>query len=68
MTDQYGNGFTTKEIVIRLEEKMDDILADHEERIRSSEGAIFRIKGALVLISILLPVALALLAVFVPHG
>lgn len=68
MTDQYGNGFTTKEIVIRLEQKMDNILADHEERLRNAEGAISRLKGALVLMTLILPVAVALVVAFVPHG
>lgn len=32
-----GNGFTNKEILIRLEEKVDKILDDHEKRIRLLE-------------------------------
>lgn len=33
-----GNGFfTTKEILVRLEKKIDEMLADHESRLRSLE-------------------------------
>ena len=32
-----GNGFTNKEILLRLEQKVDAVLADHEDRIRTVE-------------------------------
>lgn len=39
-----GNGFfTTKEILVRLEKKIDEILADHESRLRSLERFRFAI-------------------------
>lgn len=33
-----GNGFTNKEILLRLEGKVDTMLANHEERIGFLEG------------------------------
>lgn len=36
-TNGNGNGFTTKEILVRLEDKVDKILEDHELRIRAVE-------------------------------
>lgn len=37
MGDISGNGFTTKEILVRLEEKVDKVLDDHEKRLRGLE-------------------------------
>lgn len=68
MTDTYGNGFSTKEVLVRLEQKVDNILADHEERLRDAEGAISRLKGAFVLMTILVPAGLAIALAFVPHA
>ena len=32
-----GNGFTVKEILLRVEEKLDASISDHEDRIRALE-------------------------------
>lgn len=64
--DSYGNGFTTKEILVRMEQKVDNILADHEERLRVAEGSISKLKGAFVLVTILIPIGLALVLAFIP--
>lgn len=61
-----GNGFTAKEIMVRMEAKIDVILADHELRIRNNEGAISRIKGALILMTVLIPTGIALVVAFAP--
>lgn len=37
MGDTSGNGFTNKEILVRLEEKVDKVLDDHEKRLRGLE-------------------------------
>lgn len=37
MAGSDGNGFTNKEILVRLEQKVDKILDDHENRLRGLE-------------------------------
>ena len=61
-----GNGFTAKEILLGMERKLDRILEDHEARIRSSEAAIYRLKGALFLMSVLIPLGIALIVTYGP--
>lgn len=51
-----SNGWTTKEILLRIEKKVDEQLADHEDRIRSGESSISRLKGALAVIALALPI------------
>lgn len=46
MTDGNGNGFSNKEILLRLEAKVDAVLADHEVRLRSMERWRDSLKGA----------------------
>lgn len=43
-----GNGFTNKEILIRLEQKVDKVLDDHEKRIRLLEKFKYGIPASLV--------------------
>lgn len=43
-----GNGFTNKEILIRLEEKVDKVLEDHEKRIRLLEKFRYGIPASLI--------------------
>jgi hypothetical protein len=61
------NGFSTKEIVVRMEAKIDYVLADHETRLRNTEAAISRLKGALVLMTVLIPLGIALIVTYGPH-
>lgn len=43
-----GNGFTNKEILLRLEEKVDKILADHERRLRFLEKVAWGLPVSLI--------------------
>ena len=62
-----ANGFSTKEIVVRMEAKIDYVLADHEVRLRNTEAAISRLKGALILMTVLIPSGIALIVTYGPH-
>lgn len=46
------NGLTTLEVVLRLEEKIDKIMEDHEQRIRRIESTTFRLSGVWAAIGI----------------
>jgi hypothetical protein len=48
MGDTSGNGFTNKEILIRLEEKVDKILDDHEKRLRILERFRYGVPASLI--------------------
>ena len=61
-----GNGFTAKEILIDMDKKIDRILVDHETRLRGSEAAIYRLKGALFLVVVLIPLGVALIVTYGP--
>lgn len=39
MADDGGAGFTVKEMLVRVETKMDIVLADHEARLRKIENS-----------------------------
>lgn len=65
MTDANGNGFTTKEILIRMEQKVDEMLADHETRIRANESSIARVKGAVAIVVVTAPVVAAVVAGYI---
>lgn len=56
-----GNGFTNKEILLRLEAKVDAALRDLEPRVSSLERFRSYCKGAAGLTAVVAPLALALL-------
>jgi len=55
-----GNGFTTKEILVRLEDKVDRVIADHENRLRSLERFRYAVPSVAI-IAALATIALAIL-------
>lgn len=59
MTD--GNGFTNKEILLRLEAKLDAAVVSHEHRISALETFASRAKGALALATVFLIPLVALI-------
>ncbi len=65
MTETNGNGMNTKDLVLLLHEKVDRVLVDHEARIRSAETSVSRVKGAIALLALLVPIAAGLIAVYV---
>jgi hypothetical protein len=58
-----GNGFTTKEILLRMEEKVDAVLLDHENRLRGLERFRYSVPSVAVA-GVLSTIALGAYSVF----